>query len=113
MAPDDDGTRELDQGHAVAVLLLEADEELAKAIEPGVAGFDDPAPGALAGGPAPPGRLDAAGLDVGHIAIGSDGGPGGGVVVALVRAAVLRGPRPRAGPADRRGPQQGGPGGGG
>src|SRR5665811_1742807 len=60
----DQATRQLQQGEVVLGFLRPADEQGAVAVQPGVAGFDDPAPGAPAGGPELELDLLAAAADV-------------------------------------------------
>src|SRR6266508_4430113 len=86
----DQAAGELEQGEVVLGFLRPADQECAVAVEPGVAGFDDPAP-------RPPSRsgsfqleLVAAAADVGGVAAAGGEVVDPGVGVAAVEAQALR-----------------------
>jgi hypothetical protein len=74
----------------VFVLLRPADEDRAVAVEPAVAGLDDPASGAPAGSADLLGDLLAAGADVRRELVGSDEVADFAVVVGPVEAEALR-----------------------
>jgi len=74
----------------VFVFLRPADEQRPVAVEPGVAGLDDPAPGTPAGRAQLALDLFAAGADVGGEAALADELAHAGVVVAAVEAERLR-----------------------
>src|SRR5438034_5933779 len=86
----DQSAGELEQGEVVLGFLRPADQECAVAVEPGVAGFDDPAPRApsrsgsfelaLIGAPADVGGVAAAGCEVVDPGVG----------VAAVQAEAVR-----------------------
>ena len=106
----DEAAGELQQGEVVLVLLGPADEDRAVAVQPGVAGLDDPASGAPPGGAELVLDLLAAGADVRREVVVIDQIADLGVVVGLVQADALRslGGRLRALDRDRveRGLQQ-------
>jgi hypothetical protein len=85
----------------VLVFLGPADQDRAVAVQPGVAGFDDPASGAPAGSENLLGDLLAAGADVRSQVVASDEAADFGVVVGLVQAQALRSLRGRFGTLDR------------
>ena len=97
----DQSAGELEQGEVVLGFLRPADQERAVAVEPGVAGLDDPAAGA-------PSRrcpfeleLVAAPTDVRGIAASGSELVDPGVGVAAVEAQTLRLRGGRVGPTDR------------
>jgi hypothetical protein len=73
----------------VVRLLLPSNEPAPKAVDPGVASFDDPSPRSLARVRSELFRLFAAGFDVQRLVPASQEFPGIRVVVPLVSAAVL------------------------
>ena len=85
----------------VLVFLRPADQERPVAVEPGVAGLDDPAAGAPAGGADLVGGLLAAGADVRRQLVVSDELADLGVVVGLVEAEALGSLGRRLGSFDR------------
>jgi hypothetical protein len=92
---------ELEQGEVVLVLLRPADEERPVAVEPGVAGFDDPAPRAPARSAELVLDLLAAAADVRREAALAGELVHPGVVVAAVERQPLRLLQGRYGPLDR------------
>ena len=85
----------------VVVFLGPADEDPAVAVEPGVAGLNDPAPGAPGGVADLVGDLLAARADVRRQVVAVDERAGLGVVVGLVEAEALRSALGRLGTLDR------------
>jgi len=85
----------------VVVVLRPADQECPVAVEPGVAGFDDPASGAPAGSTDLVGDLFAAGADVRRELVVADEVADFGVVVGPVKAEALRRFRRWLGALDR------------
>jgi hypothetical protein len=85
----------------VLVLLGPADEDRPVAVQPGVAGLDDPAPGAPAGSENLLGDLLATGADVRRQLVVGDEVADFGVVIGLVQAEALRSLRGRFGSLDR------------
>jgi hypothetical protein len=86
----DQAAGELQQGEVVLVLLGPADEDRAVAVQPGVAGLNDPASGAPSGGAKLVLDLLAAGADVRCQLVVIDQIADFGVVVGLVQADALR-----------------------
>ena len=86
----DQAAGELQEGEVVLVLLGPADEDRAIAVQPGVAGLDDPASRAPAGGAELVLDLLAAGADVRGQLVVIDQLANFGVVVGLVQADALR-----------------------
>jgi len=86
----DQAAGELQQGAVVLGLLRPADEQGAVAIQPGVGGLDDPAPGAPARDAQPLVDLRAATYDVRLKATAIDQLTALGVVVAPVQTDALR-----------------------
>ena len=86
----DQAAGELEQREVVLGFLRPADQECAVAVEPGVAGFDDPAPGAPSRSGSFQLELVSAAADVGGVtAAGCEvGDPGVGV--AAVETEALR-----------------------
>lgn len=97
----DQAAGELEQGEVVLVFLRPANEESSVAVEPGVAGLDDPTTGAPAGCAQLELDLLAAGADVRRIPAPGDELAHAGVVVAAVEAQPLRLGGRRLGPLDR------------
>ena len=85
----------------VLVFLRPADQDAAVAVEPAVAGLDDPAAGAPAGRADLFGDLLAAGTDVRRQSVVADERSDVGVVVGPVKAEALRRVRSRLGTLDR------------
>src|SRR5215218_7897177 len=85
----DQAAGELEQGEVVLVLLRPADEQRAVAVEPRVAGLDDPAPGPPAGVANLRGELLTAGADVGLEALADGEFADVVVVVAAVETEPL------------------------
>jgi hypothetical protein len=86
----DQAAGELEEGEVVVVFLRPADQECPVAVEPGVAGLDDPAAGAPAGGVELELDLVAARVDVrGELPFGDELADAL-VVVAAVEAQTLR-----------------------
>ena len=88
-APDDERGGELYEREVILRLLLPADEQLAVTVEPRVRAFDDPSAGSLATPTAP--ALFAATTNVRDEAAPPDRFVDVGVIIALVKAEVLRG----------------------
>jgi hypothetical protein len=86
----DQAAGELEQGEVVLGFLRPADQEGAVAVEPGVAGFDDPAAGAPARRGAFQFELVAAAADVGGVAASGCELVDPGVGVAAVETQSLR-----------------------
>jgi len=85
----DQAAGELEQGEVVVIFLRPADQWCPVAVQPGVAGFDDPAAGAPAGGVEPEFDLLAAAVDVrGELPFGDELADAV-VVVAAVEAQAL------------------------
>ena len=97
----DQAARELEQGEVVLVLLRPADQERTVAVEPGVAGLDDPAAGTPARSAELERDLFAAPADVRAEAALADELADPRVVVAAVEAESLRLLGRRLGPRDR------------
>jgi hypothetical protein len=97
----DQAAGELEQGEVVLVFLGPADEDAAVAVEPRMAGLDDPAPRPPAGFAQALLDLLAAGADVGREVVVDDELAGLDVVVGLVQADALRRLKRRCGPLDR------------
>lgn len=97
----DQAAGELEQGEVVLGLLRPADQEGAVAVEPGVAGFDDPTPGL----PSRDGSFKleflAAATDVGAVTAAGRELVDPRVGVAAVETEPLRMLRRRLGPGDR------------
>lgn len=86
----DQSAGELEQGEVVLGFLRPADKECAVAVEPGVAGFDDPASGAPFRSGSFELELVAAAADVGGVAASGCELVDPGVGVAAVEAQTLR-----------------------
>ena len=97
----DQSAGELKQGEVVLGFLRPADQERAVAVEPGVAGFDDPASGAPAGSGAFHFEFVAASTDVRREAAADREFVDPRVGVAAVEAQGLRLLGGRLGPPDR------------
>lgn len=97
----DQAAGELEQGEVVVVLLRPADEKRPVAVEPGVAGFDDPAACPPAGRAELESDLLAASSDVRGEAARDREFVHPGVVVAAVEAQPLRPLGARLWPLDR------------
>ena len=97
----DQSTRQLEQGEVVLVLLRPADEKRPVAVEPGVAGLDDPAAGTPARSAQLVPDLVAAATDVRGEAALADEVADPRVVVAAVETEALRPGRCRRRPCDR------------
>jgi hypothetical protein len=85
----DQSAGELEEREVVLVVLRPADEDAAVAVEPAVAGLDDPASGAPAGSTDLVGDLLAAGADVRGELVVADEVADFGVVVGPVEADAL------------------------
>ena len=85
----------------VVVLFRPADQQRAVAVHPGVAGFDDPAPGTPAGSVGLEADLFAAAADVGREAVLEGEVAHRGRVIAAVQAQSLGPLGRRLGPPDR------------
>jgi hypothetical protein len=97
----DESAGELEEGEVVLVVLRPADQDPAVAVEPAVAGLDDPASGTPAGGADLVSDLFAAGSDVrGELVVAGELADIG-VVVGPVEAQALRGFGCRRRPLDR------------
>jgi hypothetical protein len=97
----DQAAGELEQREVVLVVLRPADQDAAVAVEPAVAGLNDPAAGAPAGGADLVGDLFAAGTDVRCQFVVADELADIGVVVGPVEAKALRFRFRRLGALDR------------
>src|SRR3990170_1890265 len=97
----DQAAGELEQGEVVLVFLRPADQERPVAVQPRVAGLDDPAAGAPAGGAQLALDLFAARADVRREPASGDELAHAVVVVAAVEAQTLRLLGRRLGPLDR------------
>ncbi len=97
----DQSAGELEQGEVVLGFLRPADQERAVAVEPGVAGFDDPASGAPAGSGAFQFEFVAAPTDVRREAAAERELVDPWVGVAAVETEALRMLGGRLGPVDR------------
>jgi hypothetical protein len=97
----DEAAGELEQGEVVLGLLRPADQECAVAVEPGVAGLDDPAARAPAGRGALQLELVVAATDVGGVAASGCELVDPRVGVASVETEALRMFCRRAGTLDR------------
>jgi hypothetical protein len=97
----DESAGELEECEVVFVFLRPADEDPAVAVEPAVAGLDDPASGAPAGSTDLLGDLFAAGADVRGELVVADEVADLSVVVGPVKAEALRRFRCWFGPLDR------------
>ena len=97
----DEAAGELQQGEVVLVFLRPADQQRAVAVQPGVAGLDDPTPGTPAGSLELQLDLFAAAVDVRGVPALGDGLAYRLVVVAAVEAQSLRALLARLGPLDR------------
>jgi hypothetical protein len=86
----DQAACELEEGEVVVVFLRPADQQRAVAVQPGMAGFDDPAAGAPAGGVELEFDLLAARVDVRRELPFGDELADAVVVVAAVEAQALR-----------------------
>ena len=97
----DEAAGELEEGQVVLVFLRPADQDPPVAVEPAVAGLDDPASGAPAWGTDLFGDLLAAGADMRGELVVAEEVADFGVVVGLVEAEPLRRFRGRLGTLDR------------
>jgi hypothetical protein len=91
----------LEEGEVVFVVFRPADQDSAVAVEPAVAGLDDPASGAPAGSADLVGDLFAAAADVWRQPVLADEVADFGVVVGPVETEALRRFRGRDGTVDR------------
>jgi hypothetical protein len=86
----DQAAGELEEREVVLGFLRPADQQCAVAVEPGVAGFDDPAPGSPSRSGSSELELVAAAADVGGVTAAGGEVVDPGVGVAAVQAEALR-----------------------
>src|SRR6267142_1837477 len=92
-AEGDEGAGEVEHGQVIVALLLPANEQASKSVEPRMRALDHPAPGSVAGNLLSWLALDSAGRNVRGVSPEIHQVANVRVVVALVHAQVLLGPR--------------------